>query len=167
MHSTAGDMSCPALCPGHAAVLCIPLGRWPSLHLLRPKLPRFVRRLRWYYAIVRLPVFVHHRRASLDFPMRPITPSLLMVGKHRLSRFPRKMFPCMYGVSDRAEPATVLRWRRSQCCLPLPLNTSALRSLKFCFSRLNTRPARSPVNASPGQLLVHTHDLGPVWFAAP
>ena len=55
------------------------------------------------------------------------------VGKHRLSRFPRKMFPCMYRVSDRAEPATVSRWRRPQCCLPMVLNTSALRSLSFAF----------------------------------
>ncbi len=35
------------------------------------------------------------------------------------------------------------------------------------LSRLNTRPARSPVNASPLPLRTTTHDSGPVWLATP
>jgi hypothetical protein len=49
----------------------VPLGQTPSLHLLRRRCSGFVRRLPRYYGSVRLPVFVHHRLLSLDFPMRP------------------------------------------------------------------------------------------------
>ncbi len=35
------------------------------------------------------------------------------------------------------------------------------------ISRLNTRPAPSPVNASPPSLQPATHDSGPAWFATP
>ena len=78
----------------------------------------------------------------------------------------------MSGVSDRAEPAQVSPMAGrpandlSQCGLPVSPNPSALRS-ESCLSRLNTQPALSPVNASPGRLLARTHDLGPIWFAKP
>ena len=42
---------------------------------------------------------------------------------------------------------------------------SALRS--WAISRLNTRPTRPPVNASPGRLPVPAHDSGPAWLARP
>src|SRR5438046_1066291 len=42
---------------------------------------------------------------------------------------------------------------------------SALRMKTF--SRLDTQPARTPVNASPTPLRTPTHDSGPVWFATP
>src|SRR5882724_12691999 len=64
-----------------------------------------VRRLRWYYAAVRLPVVVHHRRSSSDFPTRPALP---LAGDDGLSRFSLNMFPHMLGVLDRAEPASHL-----------------------------------------------------------
>ena len=53
----------------------------PSLHLLRGRLPSVVRGLRRYYGPVRLPVVVHHRRVSLDFPdaTRPGQPRALPV----------------------------------------------------------------------------------------
>ncbi len=35
------------------------------------------------------------------------------------------------------------------------------------LSRLNTRPTRYPVNASPLPLRATTHDSGPMWFATP
>ncbi len=35
------------------------------------------------------------------------------------------------------------------------------------LSRLNTRPARSPVNVSPPPSWTATHDSGPVWVATP
>ena len=36
-----------------------------------------------------------------------------------------------------------------------------------CLSRLNTRPARTPVNASPTPLRTTPHDSGPLWAANP
>ena len=99
-------MPFPVLCPGHGTLIRIPLDQPPSLHLLRRCLMRsFVRRLRRYYAAVRLPVVVHRRRASSDFPTRPVLhPSF--TGDNGLSRFSLNMFPHMLGVSDRAEPAS-------------------------------------------------------------
>ena len=35
------------------------------------------------------------------------------------------------------------------------------------FSRLNTQPMRTPVNASPSPSRGPTHDSGTVWFARP
>ena len=128
-----------------------------------------VRRLLRYYATVRLPETVHRRLAALAFPTRPASS---IAGVLRTSRFPCKMFPCMYRVSDRAEPAQVSRKagrpanNLEQCGLPSSLIPSALWC-GSCLSRLNTRPALSPVNASPGRLLVRTHDLGSIWFATP
>ena len=63
----------PALRPEHGSLVRIALGQASSLHRfrwLRTSWPlrgltgTFVRRLRWYYTPVRLPVFVHHWRAS-------------------------------------------------------------------------------------------------------
>src|SRR6266542_6872975 len=39
--------------------------------------------------------------------------------------------------------------------------------VRISISRLNTRPACSPVNASPPQLPAPTHDSGPLWVATP
>ena len=97
-------MPIPVLCPGHGILIRIPLDQPPSLHLLRRLLQAdLVRRLRRYYAAVRLPVVVHRRRASSDFPTRPALP---LAGDDWLSRFSLNMFPHMLGVSDRAEPAS-------------------------------------------------------------
>jgi hypothetical protein len=117
---------------------------------------------RRYCGPVRLPRPVHRRRVSLDFPTRPAAPSA--TGDPGPSRFLREVCPHMHGVSDRAEPRRVLRWRRVECGLPLLLTASALRSR---LSRLNTRPVRSPVNVSPSLLRAPAHDSGPVWVAGP
>src|ERR1700687_4085598 len=63
------------------------------------------------------------------------------------SRLSRVKFPCMPGVSDRAEP--------DGCsdCAPL--------------SRRNTLPACSPVSASRAALRLPAHDSGPGWLATP
>ena len=150
--------ACPALGPGRVLLARVPFGQPPSLHPLRRRSPSVVRRLRRYYGAVRLPVVVHHRRASLDFPARPLTPSVR--GDHGPSRFSREVCPSMPGVSDRAELQRVSRWRRTGYGLPLLLTASALRS---GLSRLNTRPARTPVNAS----RTAAHDSGPVRVASP
>ena len=65
---------CPALCPGHVTLKRLPLGQSPFLRCLRSRTGGFVRQLRQYYETVRLPMPVHHRRASLDFPMRSVIP---------------------------------------------------------------------------------------------
>src|SRR5208283_5019669 len=147
----------------HVVSVQFPFGQSPSLPPLRRQLPGFVRGVRRYYGTVRLPRPVHHRRTSLDFPMRPV--ALSAVGGPRLSRFSRKVFPCMRGVFDRAGFQSTLRWRRLGYGLPLLLTVSAPRS-KF-LSRLYAQPVRAPVNASRPPLWTAPHDSGPVWAANP
>ena len=153
----------PVLCPGHGLLARVPFGQAPSLHPLRRRSPGLVRELRRYCGAVRLPGAVHCRRTSVDFPPRPVAPSA--TGDPGLSRFSREVCPHMHGVSDRAELRRVWRGRRVGCGLPLLLTASALRS--ECLSRLNTRPARPPVNVSPSPLRTPMHDSGPVWVAGP
>jgi len=69
-HAGSGTVS-----DGHVLVVRIPLGQTPSLHPLRGRVLGVVRGFRRYYGSVRLPRSVHHRRASLDFPTRPVPPS--------------------------------------------------------------------------------------------
>ncbi len=162
----------PARCPVGAARTSIPLGWPPSLHPLRGRQHRttwvepitdtVVRGLRRYYGAIRLPAIVHHRRVSLDFPMRPAqSPGS---GKRGISRFSREVFSYMHGVSDRAGPRRISRYRCAECGLPPSPTASAPRRE---LSRLNTRPARTPVNASPLPLRTATHDSGPLWAANP
>jgi hypothetical protein len=141
----------------------VPFGQTASLHLLRHRLPGFVRRLLRYYWSVRLPRSVRHRRSSLDFPTRPKATAAL--GEHGISRFPREVSAYVHRVSDRAGLWHASRYRRTKCCLPLLLTASASRS--DLLTRLNTRPARSPVNASTLPLRAAPHDSGPMWVAVP
>ena len=55
----------------------VPFGQTSSLHPLRCRLPGVVRGLLRYSRSVRLPRSVRHRRASLDFPMRPKATAVL------------------------------------------------------------------------------------------
>ena len=153
----------PAQSPGPAARIRIPLDQSPSLHPLRPDhRHQFVRRLRRYYATVRLPAIVHHRRTSSDFTMRPKPAGL---GNRRISRFSRRLLPCMPGVSDLAGYQRSSPKRIVGCGLPLLLTGSASRTL--VISRLNTQPALSPVNASTAFLRAPPHDSGSPWLARP
>src|SRR5262249_30113527 len=52
-------------------------------------------------------------------------------GEHGISRFSRKVFPHMHGVSDRAGFRRLLRWRCDGCCLPPLLTASAPRRSLF------------------------------------
>ena len=157
-HASSGTVS-----EKHVVSVQVPFGQSPSLPLLRCRKTGVVRSVRRYYGTVRLPLAVHHRRASLDFPMRPTAVSAL--GGQRLSRFSRKVFPCMHGVSDRAGFSDSLPWRWRGCGLPRTSTASAPRS--EVLSRLNTQPARTPVNASTPPLRATPHDSGPVWLARP
>src|SRR5713101_6237851 len=64
----------PALSPVRALLIRVPLGPRPWLHRLRSRSPGFVRRLRRYYAGVRLLWVVHQRLRLLTFPLRTIRP---------------------------------------------------------------------------------------------
>ena len=95
--------------------------------------------------------------------MRPRASFFL--GERGISRFPCEVLPCVLGVCDRAGLRYALLYRRIRCCLPPAPTASASR--RMCLSRLNTRPARSPVNASSPLLRAAPHDSGPVWIANP
>src|SRR5947209_8829428 len=152
-----------ALSPRRVLPGQIPLGQSPSLHPLRRRLPGFVRGLHRYYGTVRLPGLVHRRRASLDFPTRPAAP--LAAGEPRTSRFSREVFPYVHGVSDRAGPGRISRYR---CATVVPSAlTTASASRTLLLSRLNTRPARTPVNASMPPSRETPHDSAPLWVASP
>jgi len=150
------------LVPGHSVVADV-----STHHRLQPLAyfgdgwPGFVQGLLRYYRSVRLPMSVHHRRTSLDFPMRPratATP-----GGLGISRFPCEVSAYVHGVSDRAGLWHTSRYRCTRWGLPLSPTASASRRKKL--TRLNTRPARSPVNASTPLLRAAPHDSGPMWVA--
>jgi len=76
--------------------------------------------------------------------MRPKATAAL--GKPGISRFPSEVLAYVHGVSDRAGLGHTSRYRCTQWGLPLTPTASASR--RVVLTRLNTRPARSPVNAS-------------------
>ena len=125
--------------------------------------PGFVRQLPRYYAAVRLPSAMAHRRTPSGFPMRS---ALDVAEDPGISRFPREMCPRMHGVSDCAGSALASPKRQARCGLRHVSKTSAPRTTctlrrRTCISQLNTRPAFSPVNASPTPSRMCTHDSGP------
>jgi hypothetical protein len=151
----------PARCPGRVLLGQVPFGQTPSLHPLRCRLSGVVRGLLRYSRSVRLPRSVRHRRASLDFPMRPRATAVL--GELGISRFPREVLPCVHGVCDRAGLWCTSRYRCTGWGLPHLLTASASRSKSL--TRLNTRPAHSLVNASTPPSRAAPHDSGPMWVA--
>src|SRR5206468_9953881 len=160
----------PALSPGPVTLGRLSLGQSPSLHHLLGLRLGLVRRLRRFYETVRLPVPVHHRGTSLDFPMRSALPSL--TDRHGISRLPLKVLACMLRVSDRAGSKGISRLRRLQSCLPLSSTASAPQSGHRwrdggSISRLHTWPARTPVNASLAPLRTKMHDSESARVASP
>jgi hypothetical protein len=136
MQVSATGRPSPALSPGRAARAHIPLDQPPSLHLLRADLRhQFVRRLRRYYAAVRLPAPVHHRRTSLDFSMRPKLAAWLVAGS------PGSRASCFHACLG----SPTARNTNGPCqCGPLivafPFPKQG-RHPELCpFSRLNTQP---------------------------
>src|SRR5467141_3534696 len=151
----------PARCPERVLLWQVPFGPPSSLRPLRNRLPGVVRGLLRYYRAVRLPRSVRHRRTSLDFPMRPEATAAL--GGLGISRFPREVSAYVLGVSDRVGLWHTSRYRCTRWSLPHTPTASASR--RKVLTRLNTRPARSPVNASTPPLRVTPHDSGPMWVA--
>ena len=140
-----------------------PFGQSPSLHLLRHWYSSFVRRLRGYYGSVRLPTIVHHRRTSLDFPMR--SDSIMDSDDHGISRFSRGWFMYVLRVSDRVGPNRISLHRPDRYCLPKSPTPSATKR-KF-ISRLNTWPIHPFVNASRLNLQTAPHNSSPAREANP
>ena len=158
----------------------------PSIsRAIRPRFPRGIRRGRmpgeiawrslaylpqvlllpcgsWLGGSVRLPKSVRHRRMSFGFPMRP--EAVTALGEPGISRFPREVSAYVHGVSDRPGLWRTSRYRCTRWGLPLLLTASASR--RKDLSRLNTRSARSPVNASTPLLGAAPHDSGPMWVAS-
>jgi hypothetical protein len=66
-------------------------------------------------------------------------------------------------VSDRAGSRYASPKRCTRCCLRQGLKASAPQTK--VISRLNTQPARTPVNASPAPLPSPAHDSGPLQLA--
>ena len=151
----------PARCPGRVLLWQFPFGQTSSLHPFRVRLPGFVRGLLRYCRSIRLPRSVRHRRVSLDFPMRPKATATL--GELGIFPFPCEVLAHVLGVSDRAGLWRTLRYRCTRWGLPLSPAASASRSKPL--TRINTRPARSPVNASTPPLRAAPHDSGPMWVA--
>jgi hypothetical protein len=156
-----GDGVFPARCPGRVWLGQVPFGQASSLPPLRCRLPGIVRGLPRYRRSVRLPRSVRHRRASLDFPMRPRATAAL--GEPGISRFPFEVLPYVHGVCDRAGLHCTSRYRCTGWGLPHLLTASASRS--DYLTRLNTRPAPSLVNASTPPSRAAPHDSGPMWVA--
>ena len=68
-HSRQSDRrSAPALSPDCGRLTAVPLRPGPSLHVLRRKLPSFVRSLLRYYGLVRLLTRVHVHRTACRLP---------------------------------------------------------------------------------------------------
>ena len=97
--------------------------------------------------------------------MRTRPKATAALGELGISRFPCEVLPWVHGVCDRAGLWHTSRYRCTRWGLPLLLTASASRS-NF-LTRLNTRPARSPVNASTLLLRTAPHDSGPMWVADP
>ena len=141
---------------------------WPAAFPPPPPRPGHFRPgvVRWlprYYAAVRLPSAMAHRRTPEGFPMRSAHTDAEDPGT---SRFPYKLFPRMRGVSDRAGSMLASPIRQARCGLRQVSTASAPRTSRAlrrgaCISRLNTLPARTPVNASQPSLRTSAHDSGP------
>ena len=98
----------PARCPVRVRLRRVLLGPRPSLRNLRWRLPAFVRLLRRYYAVVRLPATVHEGLAA----HRVLPPARRTV----LDGRPRGLPVLAHGVSPHAWG---LRLRRVECGLAL------------------------------------------------
>src|SRR5207302_5288266 len=92
-------------------------------------------------------------------------PSGSGVDERRISRFSRRLLPCMLGVSDLAGYQHSSPMWSADCGLPLSPIGSASRFNSISW--LNTQPALSPVNASPPLLRAPPHDSGPSRLARP
>ena len=138
-----------------------PTHRLPSIPSAAGFHPSFVRGLRRYYAVVRLPDVCRPAYALRlpDLDLREATVHT------RLSRFPHKTLLHMIEASD---PASQKHTRITHAfVLPSALAARRRRWILDVISWLNTLPVDAPVNASPQRLLADTHHSGTMWTANP
>jgi hypothetical protein len=139
--------------------------RPPSIPLRRRLSAAVVRELRRYFASIRLPVIVHHRRVSLDFTMR--ASSIAPPTDHGISRFSRRLLRNTHKVSDPARHQR-LSPKRTADCGPIHLaHPLTAWAPGLNISGLDTRPVLTPVNAWSRPLRDDPHDLGTAWLAKP
>ena len=94
-----------------------------------------------------------------------LAPLVLTIGRHYwlrgISRIPHRELPCMLKVSDPAGATST-----SRIAVPAVLPSAQQEGVGLrehsAISRLNTRPARAPVNVSRTPLPTPTHDSGAV-----
>jgi hypothetical protein len=153
MQVSATGRPYPAQSPGPAARLCIPLDQPPSLHLLRADHRRqFVRRLPQYYAAVRLPLSVHHRRTPLGFPTRP---ALLPRADNGSPGSRAYCFRACDGSLTPRSPCVSRLGVTSDIAFRISLERRHSGSM---VTRLNAMPAHSFYNASRLNLRTAVHD---------
>jgi hypothetical protein len=141
----------------------VPLGQTPSLHLLRRRCSGFVRRLPRYYGSVRLPVFVHHRLLSLDFPMRPENAGLRE--NPGSLNFRARCVPTCQGHRPRRTPTQLAMALDRMLPSALCQGVGVLKLGVFRGSI--TWPIVPPVYASYPALRPCPQDSEPAWLARP
>ncbi len=153
----------PALSPARLRLVRVPRGQAPSLHRRRGQIAGVVRRLRWYYGPVRLPRTVHRRVVALG--RSDAARRANRGGRCRaLPVLAQRVSVRATGLRPRG-PAERSPWRARSVWPSASLN--GVGAPECLISRLNTVPARAPVNASPSPLRAPAHDSGSSWVAGP
>ena len=154
----------PALYPERVLPSRVPLGQPPSLHPLRHRRGGFVRGT----SSVLWGCQTSHGRSSSDYVLG------LPVASWPAPFAARQPWDLPILVQDVSGRAWGLGPRRVRPGLAIPPRTispsatpRASAPWSFGISRLDTQPARTPVNASPEALRLPAHDSGPVWVATP
>jgi len=134
--------------PEYATVLAAPRQRaMPEPPYLEPKQPQ---RIAIHGHTVVPDVATHHRLQPFALFGDGFVHAKPKLGFHRVQL-------CLHPLADR------LRQHRETSVTPDLLTASASRSKSLTW--LNTRPARSPVNASTPPSRAAPHDSGPMWVA--
>ena len=122
----------------------------------------FVRRRPRYYGAVRLPASVHRRLAPLGFTARTLAGSSRGPEAGSPSFRPESLRTCMGSRTARGPAAS-----RASDAVGIAFGTRGRprRPDSTLLSRLNTQPARTPVNACNLPLRADRHDSGPARVA--
>jgi hypothetical protein len=152
-----------SLSPEPGLLFRIPLGQAPFLQTLRRRhlSAAFVRALRRYYGLVRLPGVVHH---SCTFLLTARTAPTGCGQRRDLPGSVQGVSVRAWGLRPRGVPVRLAIAARG--ILP-SVQGNNVGTPDSKLSRLNTQPAHSPVNACRNPSRGSSHDSGPVWLANP
>jgi hypothetical protein len=168
MEHDVSSCTYPPQSAGQGHRCCIPLGSRPSLHHLRCRrnfTHSFVRQLHRYYATIRLPAPMTRGRTPTGFTTRTaLAPTGAAAVGSRDLPVPDKLFPSMMRSQTAQSPSPPRQCGGPSVAFGM---TSVPRRSGPVISRLNTQPARAPVNASSAPLPSPTHDSGSLWMAIP